>query len=173
MLQEAASVPADGCIGPVTLAAVAASDPLGLVGRYAEARRGAYRRPRQFPYFGRGWLSRVDQTLKACREAAAMTFTDPTFDLTEEETNMNQAEPKWWGNSLTIWGTIITALSTVLPVVGQLMGLDVSSEIIQNFGDQVSHVLQGVGGVLGTVMAVYGRLRATAPLQQRLLTIRL
>ena len=85
---------------------------------------------------------------------------------------MNNGEPKWWGQSLTIWGTIITTLSTVLPIVGPFIGFNISGALIVQFGDQIAHVLQALGGVIGVVMTVAGRFRATAPLQQSLMTIR-
>jgi len=82
-------------------------------------------------------------------------------------------EPKWWGQSLTIWGTIITGLSTVLPIIGPFIGINLSGALIVQFGDQITHVLQALGGVIGTVMAIAGRFRAVAPLQQSLFTFRL
>ena len=86
---------------------------------------------------------------------------------------MTTAEPKWWGQSLTIWGTIITGLSTVLPIIGPFIGINLSGAFIAQFGDQVTHVLQALGGLIGMMMAVVGRFRASVPLQQTLLTFRL
>ena len=86
---------------------------------------------------------------------------------------MNNGEPKWWGQSLTIWGTIVTTLATVLPIVGPFVGFNVSGALIVQFGEQITHVLQALGGVLGVLMTVVGRFRANAPLQQSLLTFRI
>ena len=82
-------------------------------------------------------------------------------------------EPKWWAQSLTIWGTIITGISTVAPIAGPLLGLNLSGALISQFGGEVTQVLQALGGVIGTVMAIAGRVRATAPLQQTLFSFRL
>lgn len=86
---------------------------------------------------------------------------------------MLNTDPKWWAQSLTIWGTIITALSTVLPIIGPFIGLNISGTLIASFGDQVTHILEAMGGVLGTLMAILGRFRAMAPLQQSFFTFRL
>ena len=172
MLQQAAGVTVDGAIGPITLAAVRGANQMALTSRYAGIRRAAYRRLKIFPRFGRGWLIRVDQTLLAAKSMAGMTVTWPEPTQQPQETSMT-SEPKWWGQSLTIWGTIITGLSTVLPIIGPFIGLDLSGTLIVQFGDQVTHVLQALGGVLGTLMAIAGRFRANAPLMQTLFTFRL
>ena len=172
MLQEAAGVAVDGAIGPVTIAAVRGANPLALIARYADIRRASYQRLSSFPRFGRGWLRRVDQTLAAAKTMASVrvTWPEPTQS---QETSMNNNEPKWWGQSLTIWGTIVTTLATVLPVVGPFIGFNISGALIVQFGEQITHVLQALGGVLGVLMTVAGRFRANAPLQQTLLTFRI
>ncbi len=83
------------------------------------------------------------------------------------ETTETYANKKWWGESLTVWGTIVTALSTILPVIGPFIGLDISAELIQQFGDTVAKLIQIIGGVTGTTMALYGRSRATTKLTRR------
>jgi hypothetical protein len=74
------------------------------------------------------------------------------------------AEPKWWGESLTIWGALITAAATVLPVVGPLVGLELSEEVIHRLGDQVVVIAQAIGGLVGIMMTIVGRVRANRPL---------
>jgi uncharacterized protein (TIGR02594 family) len=169
MLQEAAGAIPDGQIGPATLAKVRAADERALIHRYAEIRRAAYRRLPIFARFGRGWLARVDATLTAAKAVAGAVaiFHDP------QETPMIANEPKWWAQSLTVWGTLITALSTVLPIIGPFIGLDVSGVLIVNFGNQITHILEALGGLLGTIMAIVGRFRATAPLQQSVVTLKI
>ena len=169
MLQEAARTTIDGEIGPVTISALRAIDENALIERYAAVRRTAYRRLPIFARFGRGWLARVDATLRAAKAVAGSISSvhDP------KETPMIANEPKWWAQSLTVWGTLITALSTVLPIIGPFIGLNVSGTLIANFGDQVALVLQALGGLLGTLMAIVGRFRASAPLQQTVLTLKI
>ncbi len=74
---------------------------------------------------------------------------------------------KWWGNSITIWGAIVTALSTVLPTLGPLLGLDITADLIRQLGTDVVAVVQAVGGLIGTILAIYGRVRATTQIERR------
>ena len=61
LLQEIVGVPADGGLGPRTLAAVAEQDPLSLIRQYSEARRVFYKSLGAYITFGKGWLRRVDE----------------------------------------------------------------------------------------------------------------
>lgn len=81
--------------------------------------------------------------------------------------------PKWWGDSMTVWGTLITAAATVLPAFGPLIGLDISAATVKQVGHQTMDIIQAVGGLVGTLMALYGRSRATQPLIRRDLTLKL
>lgn len=74
---------------------------------------------------------------------------------------------KWWGHSITIWGTLITALSTVLPLLGPALGLDLTPELIRQLGDNLVVVAQAITGLIGTIMALYGRAAATTKLERR------
>lgn len=60
---------ADGCIGPVTLAAVRAENAAGLIDTLAERQSSYYRSLADFPTFGAGWLARTQ-----ARRAAAMAL---------------------------------------------------------------------------------------------------
>jgi hypothetical protein len=70
---------------------------------------------------------------------------------------------KWIGKSLTFWGIAVTFLSTVLPAVGPFIGLDVTPGEVSEVGTSVTTALQAIGGAIGTVMAIIGRMRAKAP----------
>ena len=59
ILQTAVGVPADGGIGPVTLAAVNAQDPDWLIEKFSQAKEDFYRSLNTFETFGKGWLNRV------------------------------------------------------------------------------------------------------------------
>jgi hypothetical protein len=72
---------------------------------------------------------------------------------------------------MTVWGAAITALSTVLPVVGPLLGLTITADLVQQLGDQVVLLAQAAGGVAGTILTIYGRARATTTLERRRLTL--
>ena len=84
----------------------------------------------------------------------------------------DQATPtKWWASSMTIWGAVVTALSTVLPVVGPVLGLHIPPELIHQLGDQAVILAQAAGGVAGTILTIYGRARATTALERRQVTL--
>jgi lysozyme family protein len=59
ILQTAIGVPADGGIGPITLAAVKAQDPVELIEKFSQAKEDFYRSLITFETFGKGWLNRV------------------------------------------------------------------------------------------------------------------
>jgi lysozyme family protein len=66
ILQTAVDVPADGGIGPITLAAVKAQDPTELIQKFSDAKEDFYRSLNTFETFGKGWLNRVaDVKVKA------------------------------------------------------------------------------------------------------------
>ena len=80
---------------------------------------------------------------------------------------------KWWGSSITIWGALITALSTVLPALGPVIGIDVTSDLVHQLGNQIVTTAQAIGGLIGTVLTIYGRMRATGPLERRDVSMKL
>lgn len=181
MLQEALDVGIDGEIGPQTLDAAGGQRPADVIAAYAGIRRARYRALPHFWRFGRGWLARVDRTERlalatpgAGVAAATRTYSDqPGDESMSEPTTETTPQPKWWGELMTMWGVIITTLSTVLPVVGPFIGLDISGEMIRQIGAQATQVFQALAGLVGTVLTIYGRARATVPLMQRQLSIRL
>lgn len=178
LLQATLGVEADGEIGPITMAALGNADPDHLAAAYAEARRARYRALPHFWRFGAGWLNRVAATMRMAavlpspaRPKKGTTMTTPAADPNAPVTDT--IAPKWWGESLTMWGAAITALSTVLPVLGPLLGLDLTPDLVRKLGDQTLAVSQAIGGLVGTLMTVVGRFRATAPLSRRSMTIQL
>ena len=80
-------------------------------------------------------------------------------------------QPKWWANSMTVWGVLVTALSTVLPALGPVLGINITAELIRQLGDNVVVFGQALGGLVGTILAIYGRVRASGPLERRQLTL--
>jgi lysozyme family protein len=171
MLQEAAGATIDGEIGPETLTAVRAMPVRELLERYAGIRRQRYRSLSHFWRFGREWLDHLDRTRA---RAAALDEALPLFPQQPEKgvdamNDITKPAPatKWWGQSLTIWGALVTGLSTVLPVVGPLFGLDVTGDLVRELGDQSVALVQAVGGLAGTILTIYGRTRATTRLERR------
>lgn len=174
MLQQALSVIVDGEIGPITLAAASSCDTASALDRYANLRRDRYRALPAFWRFGKGWLARVDATQVAAARLSSntpatipQTKEPPMTDTTTQTSSASASQPKWWGQSLTIWGTIVTTLSTVLPIVGPLIGIQISADTVHQIGDGLVQVVQALGGVIGVLMTVYGRSRAIQPLVRR------
>lgn len=175
-LQEALGVEIDGEIGPITLRAAGIADPRQALARYAAIRRERYRALPHFWRFGRGWLRRVDATL-----AAASLLVPPANEPTSTEENPYMTGPtdapttkldaatdtKGWWQSMTVWGTLLTAITTVLPLVGVMLGISITPELAEEIGQNVVVVIQALGGLIGTLMALFGRARATALLQAR------
>lgn len=193
LLQAALGVAGDGEIGPVTLNAARTQPERTLIERYAERRRARYRALPHFWRFGRGWLRRVDATEKLALERAG--DAPLTIETAKGTSTMNQdykfplpgqipgetmpgqipdkPDGKWWVESKTVWGTLITALATVLPVIGPLIGLKLPADVIRQFGDQAIVVAQALAGLFGTLLTIYGRSQATAPLVRRDVSVRM
>ncbi len=176
-LQEALDVGIDGEIGPITLAAARKAPPRRTVTRYADIRRRRYRALPHFWRFGRGWLRRVDATL-----AAALRLTPPpsTIDpaATQEPPFMTgptdapapkpaPTDAKGWWSSMTIWGTLLTAITTVLPIFGVLIGISITPDVAERLGQDIVLVVQALGGLIGTIMALLGGSRAVALLHTK------
>jgi uncharacterized protein (TIGR02594 family) len=175
LLQEAVGATVDGEIGPETRAAIARVPVTRTLEAYARIREARYRALPHFSRFGRGWLNRLDATLALAR-TLTMTSTQSQGDETMATTNGTTdvtTQGKWWGHSLTIWGTIVTALATVLPALAPVTGIDITGDLVRTTGDQIVGALQAIAGLAGTVMTIYGRLRAKAPIERRAFTLRI
>ena len=83
------------------------------------------------------------------------------------------ASAKWWGSSLTIWGVVVTALSTVAPTILSVFGFDVPSSLIEQLGADLLTLAQAIAGLVGTIMTIVGRTRAALPLARRPMALRL
>lgn len=172
MLQQALNVEVDGEIGPITLGAARQANRRGALERYAAIRLERYRALPHYWRFGRGWSRRVAETQKLAMSLLAEPAPPlPTTTPKPKEQTMSEAtptsEPKWWGNSMTIWGTIITALSNVLPAIGPLIGIDITGEMIRDLGEGLTQAVQAIGGVIGILLTIVGRMRAVQPLMRR------
>ena len=72
---------------------------------------------------------------------------------------------------MTIQGILVTTLSTVLPVLGPVFGLNITAELTRQLGDDIVIFAQAAGGLIGTIMAIYGRMRTNTPLERRQITL--
>jgi len=59
LLQTAVGTTPDGGLGPVTLAAVWAADPVVLIEKFSLEKEAFYRSLEKFTVYGEGWLNRV------------------------------------------------------------------------------------------------------------------
>lgn len=177
-LQQAVGVEADGEMGPQTRAAIARTDTLATLDAYAELRRARYRALPHFPRFGRGWLARVDATLARSRSLAEL---DPKTNPreTKGDTNMTDTsttaapEAKWWGRSMTIWGTLVTAASAILPMLAAAAGINLPRALIEQAGTELLTAVQAASVVIGTLLSIYGRFRASVPLERKTFAVKL
>lgn len=166
-LQEAVGAGVDGEIGPETRARIATAEIRSTLEAYAEIRRRRYRALPHFWRFGRGWLARVDKTLARAKALSGEALASPKQpEGVQDMTTTNPNAGKWWGHSITIWGTVVTILSTVVPALAPVTGVDVSGDLVQDAGEQVVDAVQAFGALIGTLMTIYGRMRATTPLQK-------
>lgn len=172
ILQTVLDVDVDGEIGPETLAAAARQPTRVVLERYAQARRDRYRRLPHFPTFGRGWMARVDATFAA---ALAQTSIEQAETGDEPMPDATFVEPsrKWWGHSMTIWGAVITAFATVVPALGPLVGIDITGDLVRQAGEQLVTSVQAVAGLIGTMLTIWGRVRANQPLARRDMRVKL
>jgi lysozyme family protein len=182
ILQEALGVAADGIPGPITRRAIMIATPEALIQRYAALRERRYRALPHFWRFGRGWLNRVAATKAAAFKRLAPVpisearASNPTFPSTQGDDVMSDAAiptTKWWGRSLTVWGAFVTAAAAILPTLGPLVGLDITSEAIRQLGSDAGTIVQAIAAFVGTLMTLYGRARATAPLVRREMSVKL
>lgn len=176
MLQQALGVDVDGEIGPLTLNAASSQPVERTVETYAEIRRARYRSLGHFWRFGRGWLRRVDRTLEAAQRlinAQNETSPQPYAGGLPMSEQSSATAGKWWAHSMTVWGALITAASTVLPALGPIFGFDLTPDLVNELGDHVTAVVQAIGGLIGIIMTIYGRVRATTSLERKQVTFQL
>jgi hypothetical protein len=83
------------------------------------------------------------------------------------------APAKWWAASRTVWGALITALAAVLPTLGPFLGFTIPPELIHQLGEQAILLVQALVALAGTILTIYGRVRATSPLERRPMTLKL
>lgn len=182
-LQRAVGVDADGEVGPMTRKAVRARDVSRTLEAYARLRRKRYRSLRHFWRFGRGWLRRVDVTVKRARALiSASDVASPAGRVRERVNDMTEfrverpgggGKFKWWGQSVTIWGAVVSAAATIVPVAAGLSGVEISPELVRKIGGEALLAAQAVVGFLGTAAAIYGRVRADTTLVRRSVRLKL
>ena len=61
LLQQSLGLVSDGVIGPRVMQKLRESNITDIIKGFSESRREYYRALKQFPVFGKGWISRTDQ----------------------------------------------------------------------------------------------------------------
>ena len=78
---------------------------------------------------------------------------------------------KHWAQSMTIWGTLLTVASvvlpTLLPILSTVTGIHLTPEASRLFGEVLVQTAQALGGTAGPGLIVAGRIRAQGPLELR------
>lgn len=180
LLQQVVGAAVDGEAGPETKEKINAMPLLKLLELYAAVRRKRYRALPHFWRFGRGWLRRVDRTLERAKDlhpdTNAQSKTNSTNSNRSRDSKMTtkqQQTSKWWGESMTIWGALITAAAAVLPALGPALGLELDAAMVRHLGEQILSVVQALTALFGTALTIYGRSRAAQPLMRRDITLKL
>jgi lysozyme family protein len=182
LLQEALNVESDGEIGPITRRAFQSAKVDTVINRYAAIRERRYRALPHFWRFGRGWLNRVAATKAAAFSQRAADPAPRALNAQSKPKLTNEGvasmtdtatSTKWWGHSLTVWGAFVTAAAAILPTLGPLVGLDITSDAVRQIGSDAGAIVQAITAFVGTLMTLYGRARATAPLVRREMNVKL
>jgi uncharacterized protein (TIGR02594 family) len=188
-MQRASGVAADGIIGPKSTSAIKKTAAPAFIDALIREREALLKSSDDWDLKAADW-KRAKLALKAklippppaaptvryvtegapTPAAVAPAAVAPTPTITEKkmtETTVPAPKPEYkpWSQSLTIWGTIVTFASTVLPALAQLLGWDITAGDVQNVGSGVTTAIQAIGGVIGTVMAIIGRTKATVPVK--------
>ena len=74
---------------------------------------------------------------------------------------MNDVSTKKWYQSKTIWGSIAVMASLIAAAIG----FDIPKEEINGIVDQVFNLVPEVLALAGSVLAIYGRLKAERTIQ--------
>ncbi len=87
--------------------------------------------------------------------------------MSAEPTNTpNDPTPKWWIESMTMWGAAITAIAAYVPYIAFAMGWPITEEMVLLFGQAVTTAMQHAGIAVGLALTIIGRFRAKTRLVQ-------
>lgn len=94
-LQEVLGIKVDGNMGPVTLDAVNAADPVDTVKKLCDRRRKFVRQIKSYPTFGKGWNRRIDGieqiACTMCSEPVRSIPVVPIADLDAQSESQGRA----------------------------------------------------------------------------------
>lgn len=140
--QKALDLNPDGMMGQITLNAIASADPVDLIHKVSEVRREFYRHLKQFPRYGRGWLSRVDHC-----ERGALSLTSTNFSNGDTASPVDKS-PK--ANSKDVATTTVspeTSTTTAASSGGLVAILNSFHDALQPYAMQIQYVTYTLLGV--------------------------
>ena len=73
-------------------------------------------------------------------------------------------ETKAWYKSKTLWGAVIMALSAIL---SQTTGQQISADEQETATHMVMGIAEGAGALVGFILVIVGRIKATRTLKAR------
>src|SRR5205085_4107934 len=115
--QRVLRVPDDGVIGPGTLAALAAADPVETIRRFSRERLSFLQRLPTWRTFGRGWKSRVAEVEReALAMASCASAAGPERPNIQKGVEMNDVKSIF--ASRTVWANFIGLAATALAAIG-------------------------------------------------------
>jgi uncharacterized protein (TIGR02594 family) len=177
--QVLGGIAVDGEVGPETLGAIHAADPSDLIDRLLDRRMAFLKQLRTWRSFGRGWTNRLNKVRrealsmvepiqgeilppitalpegltpegKALAEYQVMLLAQ-YFDIKPKREITMELEPngKPAYKSKGVQGGVVALLATVLPVIGPMLGLPITEDMIYQ-----------IVAALGALWAIYGRIVA-------------
>ena len=122
-------------------------------------------------------MRRVERSLEIASERANIEGCETKLrNGTERESKITKtqdpAPPKWWGNSITVWGVVITAAVALLLTLGLLTGFTINATMVRELGENVVPIAQAVAVLIGTAITICGRSLADHPLVRRSVMLR-
>ena len=160
-LQRALGIPADGVLGPSTLAAVARAQDHDAVVAGIQARRLAMLKAlRTWPVFGKGWGRRVEEVrrLGLALAAGAQDLPLPTTSASGKAyaSSAKAPPPRSVGDALAAGGTVTTGITVATDALAPLADKSATAATLLT----VLMVAGALVGVLGFVYREWAKRKA-------------
>lgn len=117
-LQEILDVPADGRMGPVTIAALGTRGAEALVAELCARRLAFLRRLTTFPVFGKGWIRRVENIAREAGDSARRGHPLGSDDNKHRKEGPSMDITKTIFSSRTVWANGIGLVALLLSWFG-------------------------------------------------------
>ena len=150
--QKALNLTPDGMMGQITRNAIQNADATQLIHDVCDVRRNFYKHLKQFPRYGKGWLSRVDHC-----EHGALAMTNTDFSKGDTASPVDKAPRADPTDTSTTTVSPEASGATTVASGGLLSILESFKETLQNYTDlqYVKYALIAVA-VTGLTYSIYG-----------------